>query len=72
MKINKERAIYLSAVTQMLGVAQFGFFAGQALNDVLALNKLPGSLVVVVTCAAVYIVFTLAGYLLLADRFTKE
>ncbi len=72
MKINKERAIYLAAVAQGLGVAQFSYFAGDSLKLLLAAQGLPGSMNIVAVCSLVYIVMSLIGYFLLSDRFIKR
>lgn len=69
--INKERAIYLAAVSQTLGAGQFAYFGVPALNQLTELQGLPGSLEVVLFSALVYIVLTLAGYVVLSDRYTQ-
>lgn len=58
MKLNRERAIYLAAVSQTLGAAQFGYFGGKSLELLLQSRGLPDSLLVVLMCSAVYVVFT--------------
>jgi len=70
--LNRERAIYLAAVSQTLGAAQFGYFGGKSLELLLQSQGLPDSLLVVLVCSAVYVVFTLAGYFVLSERFTRR
>lgn len=76
MKLNRERAIYLAAVSQTLGAAQFGYLGGKSLELLLQSHGLPDSLLVsllvVLMCSAVYVVFTLAGYFVLSERFTRR
>lgn len=72
LNINKERAIYLAAVSQTIGAAQFGFFAVEPLRLLLNSQGLPDSLINVLASTLVYIVFTLAGYAVLAPRFMRR
>lgn len=72
MKINKERAIYLAAVSQTIAAAQFGFFALTPLENLLKSKGLPDLLEVVIISTTVYLALFLAGYLVLSNRFTKE
>lgn len=72
MKLNRERAIYLAAVSQTQGAAQFGYFGGKSLELLLQSQGLPDSHLVVLMCSAVYVVFTLAGDFVLSERFTRR
>lgn len=72
MKINKERAIYLAAISQTLAVGQFSFFAVPQMEKLGNLQGLPGSLTVTLVSTLVYIVLTLVGYAVLSDRFTQR